>query len=458
MFRKCILLSASGILLLFIGCAASHYSQGEKSLDREDYDAAILAFEKALEEKPDDPVIERELGIAHYSKPDMDKAIPLLLKSFLKDSADGRTLFYLGTAFEIQGDIPYAIDIYRRYTGVSRSEDIRASIESRMLQLIEKQMEADAKTALAQEKMIDVSSIPDTSLAVTYFRNMGGRKDLDPIQKGLAEMVITDLSRLKRLKVIERLRMQKLFEEMGLGTSGVINESSAPRAARLMGAARLINGTFIDLKGEGLRIDAKILDTRKASFQKPSNVTGKLPEIFRMEKDLVFKLLSQMNIPLTQEERDAIAVIPTENLLAFMAYCRGLDFDDRGMYQDAAREYRNAVELDPNFSAASQQLSRSETLSGGELGMEELQTQFVSSGDAGIEEETSPAGADAVSRVSDAAGTELSPVVDRLISTGDILNSGFLPGIDNRKPAQEQTQSSFGQSAAFEIIIPLPRR
>src|SRR4030042_4222032 len=236
-FRKCILLSASGILLLFIGWSASHYSQGEKSLDREDYDAAILAFEKALEEKPDDPVIERELGIAHYSKPDMDKAIPLLLKSFLKDSADGRTLFYLGTAFEIQGDIPYAIDIYRRYTGVSRSEDLRASIESRMLQLIEKQMEADAKTALAQEKMIEVWSIQDTSLAVTYFRNMGGRKDLDPIQKGLAEMVITDLSRLKRLKVIERLRMQKLFEEMGLGTSGVINESSAPRAARLMGGA-----------------------------------------------------------------------------------------------------------------------------------------------------------------------------------------------------------------------------
>ena len=97
------------VLSLLAGCAGSYYSQGQKSLNSGDYDGAITSLNLALEQYPDDAEILRELGIAYYSKTEMDTAVDYLLNSFFQDSTDGRTLFYLGTAFEIQKKPDHAI-------------------------------------------------------------------------------------------------------------------------------------------------------------------------------------------------------------------------------------------------------------------------------------------------------------------------------------------------------------
>jgi hypothetical protein len=39
---------------------------------------------------------------------------------------------------------------------------------------------------------------------------------------------------------------------------------------------------------------------------------------------------------------------------------------------------------------------------------------------------------------------------------GRSLDQGFLPGIDTRKPTQEENQSSFGNATSFFIRIALP--
>jgi hypothetical protein len=47
-------------------------------------------------------------------------------------------------------------------------------------------------------------------------------------------------------------------------------------------------------------------------------------------------------------------------------------------------------------------------------------------------------------------------VLDRMERTGEVMNQVFLPGVESREPAQEQSQSGFGNSASFEISVPLP--
>jgi len=59
-----------------------------------------------------------------------------------------------------------------------------------------------------------------------------------------------------------------------------------------------------------------------------------------------------MGITLTKAERDAIEEVPTENLMAFLAYARGLDLEDRGRAQEAREAYRQAVDLDSDFREA----------------------------------------------------------------------------------------------------------
>ncbi|MBN1893528.1 tetratricopeptide repeat protein [bacterium] len=490
MMRSCLVWFGAVLLLILLGCAASlsPYEEGRRSMAAGDYESALKYFDMALKESPDDPMVLKELGVLYHRREDYSKAIRCLLRPFLQDSTDGRTLFYLGTAYEARGDRVHAMDIYRRFTQVSRQDDVRKEIQARMEHLILKQMEEEARAILEHEEAIPVDKLADNAVAVLYFKNLGKRTDLDPMQKGLADMIITDLTQVKKIRVVERLRLQKMLDEIGLGQTGIIEDASAPRMGKLLGASKIVRGAYLDTGKDGLRIDAGVIRAVDRKIGKPKQFKGQLQKVFRLEKDVVFGVVDQMGIRLTQQEKDAINIIPTENLLAFLAYSRGLDYQDRGMYREAEQEFRKAVELDPTFEKAAEQISRVETLSLGNASIPDLEQQFVIAAaeipvvaepvtTAGAQPETAEAeeelpavqaGTGPVRKTEDerredrrsmagpAGGGRQLSVIDRMERTGEVMTQVFLPGVESREPAQEQSQSGFGNSASFEINVPLP--
>ena len=485
-----------GVLLMFIQClTVNQYRIGKEYMEMENYDAAIESFKTGLQTDPDNVELKRELGIAHYLKPDIPGAIPILLEAFLADTTDGRTIFYLGTAYEHIGKTKFAIDMYRRYTEVSKTDQIRKSIENRLEQLIQKQMRQEALNALANESQITTDDLPDQTIAVLYFKNLGKTRKLDPVQKGLVDMVITDLSQVNSLDVVERARLQKLLREMELGQTGIVDASTAPRVGKLLGASRIVQGSFLELSRNRLRIDAGVASLKSSQKSRNKRVQGDLGKFYRLEKDLVFQVIDQMNIDLTQAERDAIEIIPTENLLAFMAYCKGLDLDDQGKFEEAASAYQEALDLDPNFKKAAEHQSFSEQLATPvmEIGQiermvrSEYQTAEAASPNAYAKSSTAssqsaesgesdsaetPSTTDAApgktvqtdvtsitSSVKDSPLTQ--PVVpnvliNQMVHTASVLDQVFLPGLDSREPNQEQQASSFGSTPEFRIQIALP--
>ena len=108
-----------------------------------------------------------------------------------------------------------------------------------------------ARQALAQEAALDAARMPDNSISVLYFSNSTGKPDLDALQKGLAYMLATDLSTIKGLLVVERVKLQALVEEMDLGVSGLVEADSAPRVGRLLGARFLVSGDLSGVAGGG---------------------------------------------------------------------------------------------------------------------------------------------------------------------------------------------------------------
>ena len=471
------------IPLLLAGCAApvNFFQQGEDQLGKKEYDAAIQSFTRARVEDPENPAVAREMGIAQYQKAAYGDALPLLLEAFLADTADGRALIYLGMTYENLEDYPRAMDIYGRYLDVKPTDRIRSAIEARITGLLRKQMAEEARAALAQEASLDPEKIPDNTIAVLYFKNMGKNQGLDPIQKGLADMIITDLSKVGQLKVVERIRMQKMIEEMGLGQSGLVDEATSPRMGKLVGASRLIQGSFTDLARETVRMDAGVVPVKPAKEIKPQKIQGKMARFFQLEKDLVFGILDRMGIVLSQAEKDDIRIIPTENMLAFMAYCRGLDYEDRGMLRESAEEYKKATGLDPNFRQAERGVDRVEKLSAAELSIPSLEGIFLAetgaAGTAAAAQEA-PASTDQTQTMDEtqtAAESETegekeirpaaegpvaapapSALVDQMMHTADVLDRGFLPGVDAREPAQEQSKPGIGNTANIEIRVDLP--
>ena len=351
-----------GLLPLFLmNCATSSHNKGMQHLKNNEFTEAIALLKQAEKENPDSYKIKRDLGIAFYSARRFDEALVKLQRARDLKPDDSKTVFYSGLTYEAKGMLDEAIGEYKGYMTLKGSRKFRKEISKRIRQLTLEKISSEITEALAQEQNINVGAIPDNTVAVLSFKNLGESREYDPLQKGLAQMLITDLAKVKKLKVVERLKLQTLLAEIELGSSGVVDAATAPRVGKLIGAKKLVNGAFTDLAGDDFRIDASLTETATSKVLQVDEVTGKLDKLFQMQKELAFSIIDDLGVQLSKEEREAIQKIPTESLLAFIAYSKGLDFEDRGMFGQARQEYQKAVQIDPNFAQAQENLSGVDT-------------------------------------------------------------------------------------------------
>ena len=244
MVRHALIMSLilAGAALCLLGCASTHYSRGHKALEQAQYEQAIVELRHAVVENYRNTDAIRDIGIALHHKGKSAMAQKFIRLSLSRNRGDFLAQYYLGLTYEALGQNEKAIASYRTYTEISPFNTLRRIVENRMLVLLQKQMEDQTRAMLQMEQNIQVSAIPDQSVAVLYFVNSSGNQELEPLQKGLTEMLITDLSQVKALTVVERARLQQLMEEMGLGMTGLMREDTAPRMGKLLGAARWYRG------------------------------------------------------------------------------------------------------------------------------------------------------------------------------------------------------------------------
>ncbi|MBN2356967.1 tetratricopeptide repeat protein [candidate division KSB1 bacterium] len=443
------LFSIGVLALVFIyGCAPStYYSRGHTLLEKQDYPGAISQLKLAIAEDYRNIDAVRDLGVAVYHTGKLNLAQGFLRLALSRHPNDPMANYYLGVVYEDRGLIADAIKQYSRYTELSPFSDLRKTIEGRLLVLIRRQMKEQIETLLAQEQALDVSQVAANSVAVLYFANLSQNPEWMPLQKGLTDMVITDLAQVQNLTVVERARLQMLIDEMGLGMSGLVKEETAPRMGKLLGAARVVQGSFTGASAENVRIDASLADIRTGQAVAADKIAGSLEQFYQLEKDLVFNIIDALGVKLSREEREAIQQVPTKNLLAFMAFCRGLDYEDKGQWDLARNEFKAAVNFDPGFSKAQSGLQRVQAFA-----------------DFSAKPVTPPATAFAAAEreATTLAATDKPPVTPGRPATLDLMSRtaanvtpGFYPGLDSRKPTAETGTASYG-AANIDIKIRLP--
>ncbi len=425
---------------LLFACSASLHRQGLTHLEKKEFNEAIALLEQAERQHPQDAKIKRDLGVALHRARRFEDAVVKLREAQKLDPKDSKTVFYLGLTYERLGRLAEAIQEYKQYKRLSRSGGFRKEISKRIRQLTNEQIAADIAKALAAESRLDARTFPKNTVAVLYFKNLGGNAELDPLQKGLAQVLITDLAKVRALQVVERLRLQKLLEELKFAQTVWVEPASAPRVGKLLGARKLIAGGFTKLGKDDLRIDAALTETATSATETVTEVTGKMRQFFSLEKKLCFEVLDELGITLTPEERDAIQKIPTESLLAFLAYSRGLDFEDRGLFDQARQQYQKALAIDPNFEAAKTSLDQVEVA---ESATTTPKTEVAELQDAYEETESE---------------VETSLTESRLLVTGAAAQTGQTPlgDTDTRKPVQEATGSDRVNSTAATVPLRIP--
>jgi len=335
------------IALLTMSCAGSQRSRKPEEIKQQ-----IAELQTELQSLPNDARLWRDLGVAYFEDRQFQTARRALLQAFKRDTRDAKTLFYLGLVLEFEQRTKLAIAIYQTYRSAPRFSSYRKLMQARYAHLSRQMLQADMRALLRQEREFSADSLSANAVAVFPLRYQGNDEEMAALSKGLAEMIITDLSQVKQLEVVDRVRVQALFDEMALGQSGLVDEATAAKAGNLIRAGKIVRGAYEVRDKNQLSIDVSFWDVAKQNFPAATTHAEALKNLFQLEKSIVFGVIEDMGIALTPAEQEKIQTLPTKNLRAFLYYCNGLAKEDAGQLAEAAKFYLKAARLDPNFAPA----------------------------------------------------------------------------------------------------------
>ena len=201
--------------LVIAGCAGVYLSPADQLLRRGDYNAAVAAYQSEETRRPDDPATKRCLGIALLRSGNPVAAVAKLNEAHSLDSLNTKTLFFLAQAQAQLDSVDDALQSYQTYLcrGGKRDRAVRVQIHA----LSQQKVSEYVWWALEHEDNLATIPSDDSTLAVYDFVNSANDETLAPLSRGLASMLITDLKKVKQLRLVERAKLQVLMAELRLG-------------------------------------------------------------------------------------------------------------------------------------------------------------------------------------------------------------------------------------------------
>ncbi|MFB6307646.1 MAG: CsgG/HfaB family protein [Flavobacteriales bacterium] len=142
------------------------------------------------------------------------------------------------------------------------------------------------------------------------------------LKVGLADMILNDIAATGKLEVVPRRALEKIMEEQKIQQSGAINKKTAVKIGKMVGADLLVSGNY-QLIENYIRINTTVYDVEKGVSVGAANVSGNVNEVFKLEKLLVTKLLKNLDLSLSQEEKINFFRTSSQNLKALEKNYKG---------------------------------------------------------------------------------------------------------------------------------------
>jgi len=360
----------------------------------------------------------KNLSVYYMQTHDNEKARYYIGEALDIKPDDPELIFYKGLNLEFYNEQEKAESYYEKYKNVPESSPFREMLEGRYLWLKRQNNYSDVKALIQNEENLSFKNVSDSTMAVFPLIYLGTNKEYAPLSRGFSEMVSIDLAKLKDIKVLERVRIQAVLDELKLSQSSQIDQSTAPRVGKILKAGTIVSGDYDVTNNNEFKIDLGSWEVESSIRKSWVNKSGSLSDLFVLQKQVVFDFLQKNGFQLTQEQKEKIAYIPTQNLEAFLAYSRGLLQEDAGNYQQAEGFFNKAAQLDPKFRDAGNKLQSTQSL--GKTGG--TKENIVS----------------ALRKTMPAVKNEMINLsASRLEQLGSGIMSNFVQGIDSRSPAQE---------------------
>ena len=192
---------------------------------------------------------------------------------------------------------------------------------------------------------------PRKTVAVLYFDNNTGKTDYDPLGRGIASMMISDLGAVAEIQLLERDRIQDLVKEIDRQGTKYYDSTTAIKVGRMGGAEYVIVGAFAALQPK-MRIDTRVVRVQTAEIVKTAQATGDEDKFFDIEQQLANNLIDGLGVALSPEGQQRLEQKQQQNRVdatsTMLAFSRSLLQYDRGDFTGAAQSMLPAIQASPN--------------------------------------------------------------------------------------------------------------
>ena len=196
--------------------------------------------------------------------------------------------------------------------------------------------------------------IPDKpSIAVLPFENMSGDPEQEYFSDGIAEDIITELSRYSNLFVISR---NSSFKYRG-------ENADTQRIAHELGVQYMLGGS-VRKGGNRVRVNVQLVDSLSQNQVWADRFDRQLDDIFSVQDEIVEQAVTGVAGQVTFNETRRRKHRPTNSMSAYDYYLRGLQVGDFGTYSNqidnwlqAKDHFEQAIALDPDYVDAMAELS-----------------------------------------------------------------------------------------------------
>ncbi len=182
------------------------------------------------------------------------------------------------------------------------------------------------------------------SLAVLYFEDISGGSESEYFCAGITEDILTDLSKIKGLRVASRNAVARYRGQT----------VDLPQVASELGVRAILEGS-VRRSGDRVRITAQLINAADGFHLWAERYDRTLEDVFTLQEEIATSIAEALRVTLTPTESAALLHDRPDDVRAYDLYLRGRELYGRytrDALRDALDLFQQAIQVDANYALA----------------------------------------------------------------------------------------------------------